>query len=295
MKLGGVFPQTEIDSSPETAAEYAQAVEDYGYDFLLAYDHVLGANPEDSAFDGPYDNDDMFHEPLTLFAYLAGVTETLTLGTSVLILPQRQTAVVAKQAAEVDVLSGGRLRLGVGVGWNDLEYEALGMEFTSRGRRIEEQIEVLRRLWTDHLVEFDGQWHNLPDAGINPRPVQRPIPVWMGGDADPVLRRVGRLADGWLPRGTSPTSSLNEVKDQLTTIRNHNQEADRDPDKLRIAPRVKPEGAPSEWVEHAREWHDLGATHIAVDTIGMDLSADEHVERTAAFFETLTDAGLADK
>lgn len=295
MKLGAVFPQSEIGSSPEIAAEFAKAVEEHGYDLLLAYDHVLGANPNAPDFDGPYDNDDMFHEPLTFFGYLASVTETINLGTSVLILPQRQTALVAKQAAEVDVLSGGRFRLGIGIGWNDLEYEALGMEFSSRGRRVEEQIDVLRRLWNTDVVEFEGRWHSLPDVGINPRPVQDSIPIWIGGDAPPVLRRIGRLGDGWLTRGTAPNSSLSEVEDQLDTIREHAREAGRNPGDLDIIPRLRPVGAPSEWVEHARDWRDLGATHIAVDTVGMDLSAEEHIEQTERFYDALTEAGLANQ
>jgi probable F420-dependent oxidoreductase len=290
MKLGVVFPQTEVNSNPQTVTEFVQAVEDCGYDFLLAYDHVLGANPNDPTFDGPYDNEDLFHEPLTLFAYLASITETLVFGTSILILPQRQTALVAKQAAEVDVLSGGRLRLGVGIGWNELEYEVLGMDFNTRGQRIEEQVDVLRRLWTDHLVEFGGRWHHLPDVGINPRPVQRPIPLWMGGDADPALQRVGRLADGWVPR----RNPKGDVEDQLATIRSHARETDRDLDEFQIIARVQPDGDPSEWLECARKWHDFGATHLAVDAVGMELSFEEHTEVMTAFYKTLTDAGLGD-
>lgn len=292
MKLGAVFPQSEVDSRPETAARFAKAVEDTGFDVLLAYDHVLGADPDDPAFEGPYDKADMFHEPLTLFSYLAGITETLTLGTSVLILPQRQTALVAKQAVEVDVLSDGRLRLGVGIGWNDLEYDALGMEFENRGRRVEEQIEVLRRLWTEEIVEFDGRWHSLPDVGLNPRPVQQPIPIWIGGDAPPVLRRIGQMGDGWLARGTTPESSLDEIEDQLEAIRDHAREAGRDPAEIDVIPRIRPAGAPSDWVEHAREWQALGATHVAVDTVGMDLSAEEHSEMMTSFYEAMEEAGL---
>ena len=287
MQLGAVFPQSEVDGSPETARRFARAVEDAGYDFMLAYDHVLGANPDDPEFAGPYDNDDVFHEPLTLFAHLAGVTETLVFGTAVMILPQRQTALVAKQAAEVDVLSGGRLRLGVGVGWNDREYVALGEDFTTRGRRIEEQVEVLRRLWTDHLVEFDGRWHTLPDVGINPLPVQQPIPVWMGGDAEPVLRRVGRVADGWAPR-----REPEDVESQLATIHDGAREAGRDPDELDVVARMHPAGEPDEWVEKAREWRDVGATHLAVDAIGMELSADQHVDIARELIDAVTDAGL---
>lgn len=294
MKLGAVFPQTEVDSSPETAARFAQAVEDCGFDLLLAYDHVLGANPADGSFEGPYDNDDMFHEPLTFFSYLAGVTETIALGTSVLILPQRQTALVAKQAAEVDIVSGGRFRLGVGVGWNEVEYEALGIDFTQRGRRIEEQLEVLHRLWTDDLVEFDGDWHHLPDVGINPRPVQQPIPLWIGGDAEPVLRRIGTRAAGWLTRGTRPTTELGEIADQLDTIRDHAKAVDRDPNEIAIIPRIQPSGQPNKLIDHARDWIELGATHLVVDTIGMDLSLDEHIETTRRFYERIAEAGLGD-
>lgn len=295
MQLGAVFPQTEIGGDPVGVATFARAVEDLGYEFLLAYDHVLGADPEDPTFEGNYDNADPFHEPLTLFSYLAGVTETLTLGTSILILPQRQTALVAKQAAEVDVLSGGRLVLGVGVGWNDREYEALGRDFLTRGRRIEEQTEVLRRLWRDDLVEFDGRWHSLPNVGINPRPVQQPVPIWMGGEADPVLDRVGRIADGWLPPGRwrAIDVSLAGVEGKLAAIREHASEAGRDPDDLDVVARLKPEGDPADWVERAREWRDLGATHLAVDAVRMDLSVEEHVRTAEAFHEAMVEAGIA--
>jgi probable F420-dependent oxidoreductase len=295
MNVGAVFPQSEIDRRPETAAAFARAVEDRGYDVLLAYDHVLGANPDDPAFEGPYDNDDLFHEPLTLFAYLAGVTETLHLATSVLVLPQRQTALVAKQAAEVDVLSDGRLRLGVGIGWNDVEYEALGMEFGTRGRRVEEQVDVLRRLWTEEQVEFTGRWHHLPDVGVNPRPDQQPIPLWMGGDAPPVLRRIGRTADGWLPRGTTPASSLAQVDEQLATIREQARAAGREPGEIDVIPRVRPVGTPPQWIEHVQEWRTLGATHIAVDTIGMELELEAHIEKTAAFYDAMAGAGLVSR
>src|SRR5690606_34184587 len=145
---------------------------------------------------GPYTFKDPFQEPFVLFGYLAGLTQRLELVTGILILPQRETALVAKQAAQVDVLSGGRLRLGVGIGWNEIEYEAMNFSFRNRGKRIEEQIEVLRRLWTEPLVKFDSQWHHINDAGINPMPVQRPIPIWFGGGADVVLQRMARIGDG---------------------------------------------------------------------------------------------------
>ncbi len=292
MKLGTVFPQTEIDSNPETVTEYARAVENGGFDLLIAYEHVLGVDPTGSGNGARYDSDDLFHEPLTLFAYLAAVTDSLTLGTSVLVLPQRQTALVAKQAAEIDVLNGGRLRLGVGVGWNDLEYEALGMDFEPRGSRIEEWVEVLRNLWTEWHVDMEGKWHRLRSVGINPLPVQRPIPIWMEGDAPPVLKRVGRIGDGWLPREKAPMTRAGELAGQLDTVWNHAREASHDPDQIDIIPRIRPVGDSSEWVEAAHEWQDHGASHIAADTVGMDLSVSEHIELVETFSRAMTEAGV---
>src|SRR5215475_11432902 len=202
MRLGVVFPQTEIGTDPVVIRDYAQAAESAGYHHLLVFDHVLGAKVE--RFDKlgrkpPYTDEYPFHEVFVLFGYLAACTRRLELVTGIVILPQRQTALVAKQAAAVDVLSGGRLRLGVGVGWNAVEFEALGQDFTKRGRRVEEQVEVLRALWTRELVTFHGREHYISDAGLNPLPVQRPIPIWMGGESEVVQRRMSRLADGWMP------------------------------------------------------------------------------------------------
>ena len=200
MDIGVVFPQVEIGRDPAAIRDYAQAVEGLGYTHVLAFDHVLGANPDrQGGWKGPYTHAHAFHEPFVLFGFLAGVTRRLGLTTGVLVLPQRQTALVAKQAAAVDVLAGGRLRLGVGVGWNAVEFEALGERFTDRGKRIEEQIAVMRLLWANELVTFEGQWHRVPDAGVNPLPLRRSIPVWMGGESDVVVRRAARLADGWMP------------------------------------------------------------------------------------------------
>ena len=204
MRTGVVFPQTEIGSDPVLVRDFAQAAEGLGYAHLLVFDHVLGAGLEHRpGWSGAYAADDPFHEPFVLFGYLAGLTQRIELVTGVLVLPQRQTALVAKQAAEVDVLSQGRLRLGVGVGWNDVEYEALGEDFHDRGRRIEEQVSLLRALWTEPVVDFAGRWHRVPEAGINPLPVQRPIPVWFGGQAEPVLRRVGAVGRRLVPADAS--------------------------------------------------------------------------------------------
>src|SRR5881296_3866417 len=203
MKLGVVFPQTEIGSDPAVVRDYAQAAESAGYDHLLVFDHVLGGTLE--RFDRlgrrpPYTDESPFHEVFVLFGYLGACTQRLELVTGIVILPQRQTALVAKQAAAVDVLTGGRLRLGVGIGWNHVEYEALNEDFHTRGRRVSEQIAVMRKLWTEPVVTFKGSFHHLDRAGINPLPVQRPIPVWMGGMAEPVLKRVAQISDGWFPQ-----------------------------------------------------------------------------------------------
>lgn len=197
--MGAVFPQTEIGSDPADVRRWATTVEDLGYDHILAYDHVLGAGTDTRPGWQGYTSENLFHEVFVLYGYLAAVTRRVELVTGVLILPQRQTALVAKQAAEVDVLSGGRLRLGIGVGWNPVEYEALGPSFKDRGIRSEEQIALLRELWAAPLVTFEGRWEQVDNAGINPRPTAGRIPVWLGGGSDLTLRRVARIGDGWLP------------------------------------------------------------------------------------------------
>src|SRR5512137_2052178 len=199
MQIGLVFPQTEIGNDPAAIRDYAQTAEGLGFSHLLAYEHVLGANPQrPGGWSGPYTYQTPFHEVFVLFGYLAALTQRLELVSGILILPQRQTVLAAKQAASLDVLSGGRLRLGVGLGWNEVEYAALNENFHNRGRRIEEQVALLRRLWTEPLVTFNGEWHTIPDAGLNPLPVQQPIPVWFGGSAEAALERIARLADGWI-------------------------------------------------------------------------------------------------
>jgi probable F420-dependent oxidoreductase len=223
----------------------------------------------------------MFHEPFVLFGYLAAVTKKIGLATGVIILPQRQTVLAAKQAAAVDVLSDGRLRLGVGIGWNPVEYEALGENFTDRGRRSEEQIEVMRALWTRELVTFKGRWHTITDAGINPLPVQRPIPIWIGGAAAPVLRRVGRLADGWFPL----VEPGDKVRSMIEKIRSYAKEAGRDPAAIGIEGRVSAAGgSPDKWREAIAQWKELGATHISVNTMKAGLSTPAaHVDAIRRF------------
>lgn len=291
MKLGVVFPQTEIGTDPAVIRDYAQTAEGLGYQYLLTYDHVLGANPErPGGWQGPYTYRDSFHEPFVLFGYLAGQTETLELVTGILILPQRQTALVAKQAAAVDVLSGGRLRLGIGIGWNPVEYEALGQDFHTRGRRVEEQVQVLRALWQNELVTIEGEWHYIPDAGLNPLPVQRPIPIWMGGMAEPVLRRVARMADGWLPQFQPGP----EAEAMLGRLREYIQEAGRDPEEVGIDGRISLATLePGEWATRVRAWQVLGATHLAINTMGMGLeSPADHIETIRRFKTVIDQAGV---
>src|SRR5689334_14487443 len=190
LPVGVVFPQTEIGADPAGVRAYAQAAQDMEFSHLVVYDHVLGADTSAyPGWSGPYTSETMFHEVFVLFGYLAAAAPKLELVTSVVILPQRQTALVAKQAAEIDVLTGGRFRLGVGIGWNFVEYEGLNENFKNRGRRFEEQIEVMRKLWTEPVITFEGQYHKITAAGINPLPIQRPIPIWIGGSAEAALKR----------------------------------------------------------------------------------------------------------
>jgi probable F420-dependent oxidoreductase len=286
VQLGVVFPQTEIGADPGGVRAFAQAAEEIGYGHLLAYDHVLGADvsvrPD---WAGPYTAEHQFHELFVLFGYLAAVAPGLALVAGVLVLPQRQTALAAKQAAEVDLLTDGRFRLGVGLGWNSVEFEALGEEFADRGRRSEEQIEVLRRLWTEPVVDFEGRWHRIPAAGINPLPVQRPIPIWIGGSADRAIRRAARLADGFFPQrpleGGWPAT--------IERFRAWAEEAGRDPASIGVEQRIDVStGTPDEWRASVEEWRGLGATHVSVVTMRAGLDVDGHVERIREAFDALT-------
>lgn len=286
MQLGVIFPQTEIGADAGAVRDYAEAAESLGYRHLVVYDHVLGANPErPGGWRGPYTHEHSFHEPFVLFGYLAALTRTLQLITGILILPQRQTALVAKQAAEVDRLSGGRLRLGVGVGWNQIEFEGLGQDFSRRGRRIEEQIDLLRRLWTEPLISFAGRWDRIPDAGINPLPVQRPIPIWMGGMAEEVLKRAARLADGWFPQFRPGP----EARETLDRFHGYVREAGRDPAAIAIATGVTAgQRSPEEWAQNARQWQELGVTHCSFNTMGAGFSRPEqHIDALRRFSEAM--------
>ena len=287
MQLGAIFPQTEIGADPIAVRDFAQAAEAMGYEHLLVFDHVLGADPSKREnWDRPYSHSDMFHEPFVLFGYLAGVTDKIQMTTGVLILGQRQTALVAKQAAEVDVLTGGRLRLGIGIGWNHVEYEALGEDFSNRGRRSVEQIRLLRALWTEEVISFDGRYHQVTHAGINPLPVQRPIPIWFGGGADRVMRRIGRLADGWFPQ-FQPDS---QGQEQLAKMREYARAAGRDPGDIGIEGRVSvASGSPDDWAKSAAAWDELGASHLSVNTMRAGLSGpDQHIDAIRRFKDAVS-------
>lgn len=282
MRIGVVFPQTEFPSDPVAIRTYAEAVEDFGYTHILAYDHVLGANPRrPGGLNGPYTFQDSFQSPLLLFSFMAAVTSQIEFTTGILILPQRQTALFAKQAATLDVLSRGRLRLGLGIGWNEVEYIALNSDFHTRGAKIEEQVEVLRALWTRPLVTYKGRWNHIPDAGINPLPVQRPIPIWFGGHADPVLRRVARTGDGWMPNYRTPE----QASDALNRLRAYLTEANRKPVDIGIEPRLHYGlGREEEWLELSDAWKNEGATHLSINTMGSGFSSvDEHLSALEHF------------
>ena len=291
MQIGVVFPQLEIGNDPVAIRDYAQAAESLGYDHLLVYDHVLGANRETHEWlRGPYRHPDAFHEPFVLFGYLAGLTQKIELVTGILILPQRQTALVAKQAAEVDVLSNGRLRLGIGIGWNSVEYEALNEDFTNRGRRSEEQIEVMRALWTNDLVTFKGRWHTITDAGINPLPVQRPIPIWFGGYDDRVLRRIGRIGDGWIIAGggSTPTQKTNSAVER---VKGYTQDAGRDPSAMGFEKVIGyGDATVDKGINTVREWEDAGVTHLSLNTMNSGLATpSDHITAIQRFREALAE------
>lgn len=286
MRIGVVFPQTEIGRDPGAVRDYAQTVEELGFNHLLVYDHVLGADREVyTDWKGPYDSKSLFHEPFVLFGYLAGITKKLELVTGVIILPQRQTALVAKQAAEIDVLSGGRLRLGIGLGWNSVEYEALGEDFHTRGRRINEQVEVLRGLWTQDVVNYSGNWQTIRGAGINPLPIQRPIPIWMGGGAEPVLRRIASLADGWFPQ-FQPDEKGKSTIDRLFS---YAREVGRDPATIGIEGRINlRKDNMHDWETMTESWRNIGATHLSVNTMNGGLESPQmHIELLRKFRELI--------
>ncbi len=288
MRIGVVFPQTEIGGDVGAVRAYAQAAAELGFAHVLAYDHVLGADPAvHKGWRKPYEVKTTFHEPFVLFGYLAALT-SLELVTGVIIAPQRQTALLAKQAAEVDLLSGGRLRLGLGIGWNTVEYEALGQDFTQRGRRLNEQVDLLRRLWTERSVTHQGRYDTVTGAGLAPLPVQRPIPLWFGAESAPGFRRVGRLGDGWFPQ-MAPGPQLESAK---AAVKEFAVQAGRDPESIGMEGRLRWRPNADELRAEAEQWRAAGASHIAVNTMGAGLSTvEDHLtalQSTAAALELIT-------
>jgi probable F420-dependent oxidoreductase len=276
MQLGAVFSNSEIGTSVAAIRDWAQALQDLGYDFAVAADHVVGSDkashPE---LERVYPIESPLHETLTLFAFLAGVAPRLGFLSSVVILPQRQTVLVAKQAAEIDVLSGGRLRLGVGIGWNPVEFAALGMDFRNRARRFEEQVAIMRQLWTERLVTVDGRYHSLPAVGLNPLPVQQPIPIWVGASAEVAVKRACAIADGYLPLAPLEggwQATMDKVNTWLI-------EAGRDPKAFGIEGRLNVNtGTPEDWSKTVDLWRGFGASHLSVSTQGLG-GVDAQIQR----------------
>ncbi len=284
MKIGVIFPQTEFKPDPIAVRDYGQAVEGMGYTHIHAYDHILGVNPErPGGWTGPYTYNHLFFEPFVLFSYLAGLTRKIEFAPGIMILPQRQTALVAKQAATLDVLSNGRLRMGVGNGWNEVEYIALGENFHNRGRRMEEQVALLRLLWTQPLVKFEGRWHNIPDAGINPLPVQRPIPIWFGGTDDRALRRMACIGDGWMLN----VRTFEQARPKLDQLVSYLEEAGREKGSFGLEPRLNMSLIKQdEWLDFIHKWEGLGATHLTINTMGCGYeTTSAHIEALRHFAE----------
>ena len=288
MKIGVIYPQTELQGDPEAVRRIGLAVEELGFDHLLAYDHVLGDyHGRDPAPTGPYTDRHPFHDPFVMFGYLAGITRRIELVTGVIILPQRQTALVARQAADVDLLSGGRLRLGVGIGWNKVEYVALGQDFHTRGKRMDEQIGLLRDLWREPVVDFAGQFDRIDLSSLNPRP-GRSIPVWLGGFSEPALRRAARLADGFIfVDGASEPDAL------LESLRRHLEAEGRAAQPFGLQRNMLTAKTPEAVVERASRWRDAGGTHASVITMGCGLTTiDAHIDYITKVAEALRGAGL---
>jgi len=286
MQIGVVYPQTELRGDPTAVRQIGRAVEDLGFDHMLAYDHVLGAVHVDRKrqLRGPYTERDPFHDPFVMFAYLAGITERLQFATGVVVLPQRQTALVARQAVDVDLLSGGRLRLGVGTGWNYVEYEALGQDFRTRGARQEEQIELLRRFFTEPVVDFAGRFDRVDRAALVPKPA-RPIPIWLGGSSEAAFDRAARLADGFIFFG----GGIDRVVEAWGTLRDRVGNLGRSVQDFGGDYVVLPGAAVGDLTAEVDGWREAGGTHVSVVTMGLGLgSVDGHTDYLASVAEVLS-------
>jgi probable F420-dependent oxidoreductase len=282
MEIGLLYPQIEFGSDPAAIRDYAQTAEELGYSHISAYEHIIGVNPErPGGWDRPFTYETCFFEPITLFSFMAGVTQKIGYLTRVLILPQRQTALVAKQAACLDILCHGKLRLGVGLGWNEAEYIVQGEEFENRSKRMDEQIKLLRMLWASPLVNFESKWHKIPDVGINPLPLQKSIPIWIGGHSEAALRRTAVFGDGWLPNDLP----LVETKVAIEKLRQYTLEAGRSLEDVGIDARMDYQnGSSCDWQKEIEDWRLAGATHISLDTMGCGFrSPKDHINALRKF------------
>ena len=286
MQIGVVYPQIELGGDPSAVRRFGRAVEDLGFDHVLAYDHVLGAVHADRTpqLSGPYTEHDPFHDPFVMFAYLAGITERIGFATGILILPQRQTVLVARQAADVDLLSGGRLRLGVGVGWNYVEYEALGQDFRTRGARQEEQIELLRRLFTEPVVDFSGRFDRVDRAALVPKPA-RPIPIWLGGSSEVTFDRAARLADGFIFIGGDADHTIDAWERLRDRVGGLGRSVEDFGGEYVWAPR----GGTGDLTAAIDAWRETGGTHVSMVTMGRGLdSVDGHIDYLASVADALS-------
>jgi len=288
MKIGVIYPQTELQGDPQAVRRIGRATEELGYDHLLVYDHVLGATHDrEPKLTGPYTDKHPFHDPFVMFAYLAGVTKRIEFVTGVLILPQRQTVLVARQAADLDLLSQERFRLGVGIGWNYVEYDSLGQDFHRRGKRVAEQIGLLRRLWTEPLVQFEGAFDRIDRAALNPRP-RRAIPIWLGGFADAALRRAAALADGFIF-----VDGAGDAFERASRLRHYLKEAGRSEHGFGLHCNMLRAKNPRDVVETALRWRDIGGTHVSVVTMGQNFSTiEEHIDYLKIVADAIKKAGL---
>ena len=280
MKIGVVFPQFEFGLDPIAMKDFVQAVEELGYSHVVVFDHVLTPRGvEEQANNNAHGLP--FQEPLVFLGFLSAATQRLEFVTAIIILPQRQTVLLAKQVATLEILCRGRFRLGVGIGWNKVEYVALNQDFHTRGKRIEEQIILLRRLWSEHLVTFNGQWDRVPQAGLNPLPINGSIPIWFGGHADIVLRRMARLGDGWIPEYTTAEEALPSIN----KLEHYLKEAGRS--RMGFGLEVKMrygKGNPRKWAEIMQGWEKVGATHLSIDTMHSNFEGpDEHIKAVKTF------------
>ena len=286
MEIGAVFPHNEIGTDPQAIKDYAQGVEELGVTHLLIYDHVLGADRDrPGGFEGPYDKDVAFHEPFTTFAFIAAVTKKLDMITTVMILPQRQTVLVAKQAAELAILSNNRFKLGIGVGWNAVEYTGLNENFKNRGKRQEEQVELMRLLWESEVLEYKGDYHHIDKASINPRP-SKSVPIWFGGGAPQLIERCADLGDGWIPL-MGPNEAARKT---LAAIKEKRKSKGLDWDNFGVQAQAQYAGGDAErWNKHAEKWRNLGASHLAIATHNAEpTNVDGHLVRIKEYLNAVT-------